>query len=257
MIMIVKNWIKSFPNKMFLCILFALILINVIATISENNLFQQLTKPLFVPVFLIYFLLKNKQIKTWVLTFLVFSFIGDFTSVFTYNLMLVNISSLAYCLSYTSLTFAVASRIKKLQLDKVISSYLVLVFLINAYLLYILFDVIRYYIPDSLEVTLFGIKSTALIVLAFVSFVDYLNSETKESIQFLIMALCFVFSDVLHYISTYYLYNFSFVMLDRVLHVVGLFFLFSYILEINKTKKSIQVNTSIFSSNKIKEFTLK
>ena len=233
---------------MFLCILFVLILINVIAIISENDLFQQLTKPLFVPIFLIYFLLKNKSINTGILTFLMFSFIGDFTSVFTYNLRFVNISSLAYCLSYAILTFAVVSRIKKLQLDKVISSYLVFVFLVNAYLLYILFDVIKYYIPDSLEVTLFGIKSTALIVLAFISFVDYLNSETKGSIQFLIMALCFVFSDILHYISTYYLYNLSFVMLDRVLHVVGLFFLFSYILEMNKARKNLKVNTAIFSS---------
>lgn len=248
MIMIVKNWIQKFPNKVFLCILFGLILINVIATIGENDLFQQLTKPLFVPVFLIYFLLKNKQIKTGIFAFLIFSFIGDFTSVFTYNLMLVNISSLAYCLSYTSLIMAVALRIKKLQLDKVISSYLIFVFLINAYLLYILFDVIKYYIPDSIEVTLFGIKSTALIALAFVSFVDYLNSETKESILFLIMVLCFVFSDVLHYISTYYLYNSSFVMLDRVLHLVGLFFLFSYILERNTIEKSIKVNTAVFSS---------
>ncbi|MDO6597175.1 hypothetical protein Q4512_09645 [Oceanihabitans sp. 2_MG-2023] len=171
--------------------------------------------------------------------------------------MLVNISSLAYCISYFALVAAVIPRIKNLQLDTVISSYLILVFLINAYLLYILFDVIKYYIPDSIEVTLFGIKSTALIVLAFVSFVDYLNSESKGSILFLIMALCFVFSDVLHYISMYYLYNMSFVMLDRVLHVVALFFLFSYILERNKTSKAVKLNTSIFSSKTINEITLK
>lgn len=246
--MIVKNWIKNFPNKMFLSILFALILINVIATISTSNLVQQLTKPLFIPVFLIYFLLKNKQIEISILAFLVFSFIGDFTSVFTYSLMLVNISSLAYCLSYSCLIITVASRIKKLELDKVISWYLVFVFLINAYLLYILFDVIKYYIPDSIEVTLFAVKSTALIALAFVSFVDYLNSQSKKSILFLIMVLCFVFSDVLHYISTYYLYRLGFVMLDRILHLVGLFFLFSYVLEVSKLKKYLKVNSVIYSS---------
>ncbi|QRM90915.1 hypothetical protein FG167_17240 [Lacinutrix sp. WUR7] len=233
-------------------ILFVLMLINVIATISANDLFQQLTKPLFVPVFLIYFLLRNKQIKISILAFLLFSFIGDFTSVFTYNLMLVNISSLAYCLSYSFLIIAVATRIKKLELDKVISSYLVFVFLINAYLLYTLFDVIKYYIPDSIEVSLFGIKSATLIALAFVSFVDYLNSETKVSIQFLIMVLCFVFSDVLNYISTYYLYNSSFVMLDRVLHLLGLFFLFSYVLERNKAKKELNVKAAFFLPKKLK-----
>jgi hypothetical protein len=218
---------------MFISILIGLILINVVATISGNELFQQMTKPLFVPVFLIYFLLTNKRISLLIFTFLAFSFIGDFTSVFTNNLLMVEVSSMLYCLSYISLIIASVIRIKKLKLDKVIGVYLILVFLINSYLLFTLFDILKYHIPDSIEITLFGIKSVSLLVLAFVAFIDYLNTDSKQSIQFLVMSLCFVFSDVLHYVSTYYMYNWSFVMLDRVLHVVGLFFLFNYILEVN------------------------
>ena len=246
MIMILNQWKNKLPSNTFWCVLFTLICINIFAVISGNNLLQQITKTLFIPIIFTYLLLIGKQIKTWILAFLLFSFTGDVTSNITASFMLLNISSFFYCLSYLSLIVAVARGIKKLKLDKVIRAYLISVFLINAILLYVLFDLIKYYIPDSIEVTLFAVKSIALITLAFISFVDYLNSETKGSILFLIMVLCFAFSDVLHYISVYYLYNWSFVLLDRVLHIVGLLFLFNYINERNKTTSDIEIKAKAF-----------
>jgi hypothetical protein len=257
MLYILKTWLKIFTNKMFLSILFGLILINVIATLSGNELFQQMTKPLFVPVFLIYFLLTKKHISFLIFTFLAFSFIGDFTSVFTNNLLMVEVSGLFYCLSYICLIIAAVIRIKKLKLDKVIGLYLILVFLINSYLLFTLFDILKYHIPDSVEITLFGIKSVSLLVLAFVAFVDYLNTDSKQSIQFLVMSLCFVFSDILYYVSTYYMYNWSFVMLDRVLHIVGLFLLFNYILEVNLERRRRSIMDRKISFKKAYQLKLK
>ncbi|MFD2823894.1 lysoplasmalogenase family protein [Lacinutrix iliipiscaria] len=242
---------------MFLLILLALILINVFATISENELFQQMTKPLFVPVFLIYFLLGNKKISPIIFIFLAFSFIGDFTSVFTNEILMVEVSSLFYCLSYISLIVASVLNIKKLKLDKIIGMYLVVVFVINSYLLFILFDTLKYHIPDSVEITLFGVKSVSLLVLAFIAFVNYLNTDSKQSIQFLVMSLCFVFSDVLYYVSTYYMYNWSFVMLDRVLHVIGLFFLFNLILEKNIERRRQSILAQKMSLRRAYELKLK
>lgn len=126
------------------------------------------------------------------------------------------------------------------ELNKVITLYLVVVIIINIYFLYAVYEILKSIIPDSLEVFLFGMKSISLIVLVIIAFGIYLNSETKLSILFLIMALSFVFSDILNYVSHYYLYHWSFIMLDRILHVIGLFFLFNYIIEYNKVHK-IQV----------------
>ena len=242
---------------MFLGILLALILINIFATASGNSLFQQLSKPLFVPAFLIYFLLTNQRISLLILTFLSFSFIGDFTSVFTDNLTMVEVSSMLYCLSYLCLIAAVLTKIRKLNLDKVIGIYLIIVFIVNAYLLFMLFDTIKYHIPDSVEITLFGVKAVSLLVLAFVAFVHYLNTDSKQSIQFLIMALCFVFSDVLHYVSTYYMYNWGFVMIERILHLIGLFFLFSYILEINVERRKQKIFSQRMLAKRAYELKLK
>ena len=257
MLYLLKTWLKIFTNKMFFSILFGLILINVIASLSGNESFQQITKPLFVPVFLIYFLITNKHISLLIFAFLAFSFFGDFTSIFTSNILMIEVSSFLYCLCYISLIIASLVGIKTLKLDKVIGIYLILVFLINSYLLFALFDILRAHIPNSVEITLFGVKSVALLVLTFVAFIDYLNTDSKKSIQFLVMALCFVFSDVLHYVSTYYMYNWSFVMLDRVLHVVGLFLLFNYILETNLERRRQTIRNKKLSFSKAYELKLK
>jgi hypothetical protein len=118
---------------------------------------------------------------------------------------------------------------------------------INSYFLYELFGILKTQISDITEVNLFVAKSVSLIVLAFISFVIYLNSDTRQSILFLFTTLCFVFSDVLHYVSNYYIYNWSFVMLNQVLHVVGLFFLFNYIIGENRLRKKQLVRERILN----------
>ena len=137
------------------------------------------------------------------------------------------------------------------EINKVITLYLVLVVMINMYFLYAFYEILKSIIPDSLEVFLFGMKSISLIVLVVIAFGVYLNSETKLSILFLIMAISFVFSDILNYVSQYYVYHWSFIMLDRILHVIGLFFLFNYIIEYNKVPKTQVVKEDKFVTKNI------
>lgn len=247
---ILKNWLQIGYNKIFLCALFLLVVFNVFAAISEIEPLLQLSKPLFIPIFLMYYFLRNKYINTIFVLCLVFFFFGDFTSVFFSNEYLLQTSSLLYCLSYLCLVYAALSKIKHLNFDFVIGGYLIVVFMINAYLMYELFAVLKMQIPNGIEVALFGLKSISLIVLCFIAFIVYLNSDTKESILFLIMALCFVFADVLYYISNYYLYSSSFVMLDRILHIFGLFLLLNYIIEQNRLRKKFKVEQRISNSEK-------
>lgn len=242
-----KEWLKISYNRIFLCVLCLLILINVLATISESGLLLQITKPLFVPVFIMYFFIKNKYFSFVFVLFLVFSFVGDFSSVFSSNNSIVKFSSFIYFLGYLTLVFYTISKFKRIRLDMVIGVYLLIVISINSYFVYELFSILKLQILDPIEVNLFAAKSVSLIALSFLSFVVYLNSDTKQSIIFLLMALCFVFSDVLYYISNYYIYNWSFVLLDRVLHVIGLFFLLNYIIGENRIRKRQIVEERITS----------
>jgi hypothetical protein len=228
-----------------------LVSFNVFATISENEALLQFSKPLFIPVFVMYYYIKNKYISAIFVLCLIFFFLGDFSSVFFSNEQLRQVSSLLYCISYLCLVYAALSKIQQLNFDIVIGTYLIIVFAINAYLMYELFAVLKLQIPNNMEVALFGVKSLSLIILSFVTFIAYLNSDTKESILFLIMALCFVFADVFYYISNYYIYTRSFVVLDRVLHIFGLFLLLNYIIEQNRKHKKNKVEQRAANSDKV------
>tara|TARA_R100001377_G_C3187283_1_gene109104 strand:- start:888 stop:1637 length:750 start_codon:yes stop_codon:yes gene_type:complete len=242
----VKNWLKISYNRNLIFVLFFLVLINVFAVLSDNNLLIQVTKPLFIPFLFMYYLIKNKYINTVMIMFLVFSFLGDFSSVLFSNPLMGNLSSLFYCISYFSLAYAAVSRIRIFNIDRVVAISLLLVFSINAYLMYQLFLVLQIKIPDANEVAIFGVKGIALMALAFMAFATYLSKDSRASILFLSTALCFVFADVLYYISNYYVYHYTFVVLEKTLHLLGLFFLFNYIIEYNRKRKKRLVlgNTS-------------
>ncbi len=206
---------------------------------------------MFIPFLFMYYLIKNKYINTVMIAFLVFFFLGDFSSVLFTNPEMVNLSSLFYCVSYFTLAYAAISRIRIFNIDMVVGICLLLVFSINAYLMYQLFTILQVKISDPTEVALFGVKSIALMALAFMAFATYLNKDSKASILFLSTALCFVFADVLYYISNYYVYHWSFVVLDRSLHVVGLFFLFNYIIEYNRKRKKRLVLSNNRTTEKV------
>lgn len=234
-----KSLFKSGFNKVFIGALFLLIVLNVIGAVSEDALFLQSTKPLFVPVFLIFFYLRNKAISIPFILFFLYSFLGDSASMFFSNETFIKASSIMYFLSYLCLIYFVMPKFKFEKRNKIISLYLLVLVLINIYFLYSVYGLLRGIIPDTLEVFLFGLKSISLIVLFVIAFGVYLHSETKLSILFLIMVLSFVFSDILNYVNQYYVYHWSFLMIDRVLHAVGLFYLFNYIVQYNVNKKSV------------------
>src|SRR5690554_556587 len=237
MFFIVKEWLNYSYNRIFLGVLFLLILLNIFASLSESDVLIQITKPLFIPIFIMFYYIKNRCVQVLLIIFFTLSFIGDFSSLFLTNNTLMKFSGFMHFLSYLALTIFIGSKIKRIRFDKVVAAYLVVVISINSYFLYELFGVVKAQIIDTAEVNLFAAKSISLLVLSLISFVVYLSSDTKQAILFLFTTLCFVFSDVLYYISNYYIYNWSFVMLNHVLHLVGLFLLFNFIIGENRLRK--------------------
>jgi len=224
-------------NKVFAAALILLIVLNIIGAISEDTLFLQSIKPLFIPVFLIFFFINNKVNNISFVLFFLYSFLGDSASMFFSNEIFLKASSVMYFLSYICLLSFIIPKFKFEDFNKIIAIYLSIVLLINMFFLYVVYGILKNIIPDSLELFLFCLKSISLIVLVIIAFGVYINFESRQTILFLIMAMCFMFSDLLNYISQYYVYHWSFSMLDRTLHVLGLFYLFNFIIEFNKDPK--------------------
>ena len=214
-----------------------LILLNVFASLSENDLLVQITKPLFVPVLMVFYFMKNRYIHPLIIAFFLLSFIGDFSSVVITWESLVSFPDFIYILGYTALILYVIPKLVNIRLDRVVGIYLIIVISINSYFIYELFDVLKMEISNITEVNLFVVKTVSLLALVFISFIVYLNSDTKQTILFLFATLSFMFSHILHYVSNYYIYDWSFDMLNNVLHAVGLFFLLNYVMGENRLRK--------------------
>ncbi len=247
-----KNTLNLRFNKLFFGALCLLIIITIAGTVGEYRNLAQFIRPLYIPVFLIFFFINNKTIKAPLILCLLYFFLGDVSSMFINDYIFVKTSSIMYFLSYMCLISFIAPKFKLEGFNKFIASYLVAVVLINIYFLVTICGILKTIMPDSLEVFLFGIKSISLIVLLFISFGVYLNSEKRVSILFLLMALSFIFSDFLNYVSQYYVYHWSFSMLDKVFHIIGLYCLFTYIYGYNKLvahKKQVHREEHISTNN--------
>ncbi len=246
-----KNWLNLTFNKVFFYALLGLIAISFFAAFSQNSLMLKSTMALFIPVLLIFYLVKYKSLGVIFISFLFFSFLGDISSSFFANETFVKVSSILYFLSYLYLIAIVVPKFKLLKVDKLIGIYLLGVFVINLFFLYTLYSILTVIIPDNTEVLLFGLKSLSLIVLAFISFGVYLNTQSRQSILFLVAVVFIVFSTILNYVNLYYLYHWSFEMLHRVLYGIGLYFIFRYVIADNKYKKAIYELRRSFTSDNI------
>ncbi|MDO5981193.1 hypothetical protein [Flavivirga spongiicola] len=246
-----KNWFNLTFNKVFFGALLGLIAINFFVTFTQDSLMLKSTMALFIPVFLIFYLVKYKSLRVVFISFLLFSFLGDMSLTFFSNETFVKVSSILYFLSYLYLITMVIPKFKLLKVGKLIGAYLLGVFVINIFFLYTLYSILKVVIPDHTEVLLFGLKSLSLIVLAFISFGVYLNTQTKQSILFLVAVVFMAFSTILNYVNLYYLYHWSFEMMYRTLYGVGLYFIFRYIIADNKYKKTIYELRERLSSENI------
>ncbi len=239
-IIIVKNLFAFSFNKTFFGVLLILLAVNTAAIYSEETLVLNITKALFVPVLLAFYFIKNKILSVSVFSFFLFSFLADTSSIYINNDTFINTSSVLYFLSYMCLISIIVSKFRILQLANVLKSYLLIMVLISVYFLYIIHGFLKVVVADPIEVFLFGVKSVSLIMLAIIAFGTYLSNETKSSILFLKASLCIVFSVILNYVSMYYIYNWSFIILDRALYGTGLFILFSYLIEENKNSVIVE-----------------
>ena len=131
--------------------------------------------------------------------------------------------------AYLLMIFVLLGKLKDVKLERFVSWYLAVVFFISTYLLYLLFTGLKDSFQDNVILTLMVSKGVALLVMAFLAFAIYLSKETAQSIIFLIVVCCFVFSDVLGFITTSYIQFWLFEAVQRIFQSLGLIFACIYV----------------------------
>ncbi|MCR8669102.1 hypothetical protein NO995_15560 [Aestuariibaculum sp. M13] len=242
-----KNWIANTGDKVFVLALWLLVAVSCIAVLTSKASLITYSLLLYVPLFSIAYFSKYKSLKFGFIAYLLFSFLGDTSSLFFTEGMLIKASSVFYFLGFMYLLIMILPKFKLSEVQPLVGPYLISVFLIFAFFLFQIYNILNLTLESTAEVQLFGLKSLSLVVLGLVAFGVYLNTQTKLSVLFLIGVGCLFFSVILNYINLYYVYRLEFVAIERILYTVALFFLFKHAV---LDKEQIQEEKS-FNSSKV------
>lgn len=246
-----KNLLKSTTNKTFACVLLAFLFFNIYASFNENTLLLQASKALTVPLFFSIYFLKNKFINNIFIAFLLLAFIGDLFSMMSINTGQLKVTSAAYFCCFVVLILVGLYRIRGYKFKGLVGAYLVVVFLLNAYFMYSLYGMLSYNIADSTELFFTTLQIIALVILGFVAFAGYLNEDGRQSIVFLVMSFCLIFSQVLNFVETYYISYSLFIVLEWSAHIAGLVLFYMYLVEHNRQRKRKIVQERIAITEKM------
>ncbi len=220
---------KLKPNMVLVMVLFVLLLGTSLATYFDVIVVPKIAKLITVTILLtFYFCQLNKMANIFLTVFLVF-FVGDAFSVFDFGDIASKLSKTMYIGAYLLLIFVLLGKLKRVKFEGLVTVYLVLVLLLNSYFLYALYGVAKDNFVDTINLVLYICHGITLIAMTYFAFAVYLSRETAQSITFLLMVFCFVFSDVLHYICNLYVYYWIFEVFEGVLHTAGLFLLYKYV----------------------------
>ncbi len=222
----------------------ALFLINGIAMYFENNVVPNITKFISVIVVLTVYFSRLNHMANVFLAIFIFIFLGDIFSVFGFGDLAYKLSKTFSLGSYILLIFILLGKLKRIKYEGLVSVYLVIILLLNSYFLYVLYDILKDNFSDNVSLVLSICHGIIIIAMSYLAFAVYLSKESTQSIIFLVMVFCLVFSDVLTYICNLYVYYWVFDYLAIMLHIVSGYLFFRYVFNhhkiINVTTKVVE-----------------
>ncbi|OMP29792.1 hypothetical protein [Mangrovimonas sp. DI 80] len=241
-------WHKMTSNKSLVIVFSALFALQVLAVIQDDLMLDRIAKIVVIPVLLTLYFTRMKYMANIFLTVFLCSFLGDVFTVFHKNELTHQLSEMAYVGSYILLLGVLISQFRKVRFEGVVSVYLGLIFMFNAYLLYILYGAVKNSFVDDISLWLYAGRGLAIVLLVFLAFALYLSRESKQSIILLVTVACFAFGDVLKYICELYVYFWVFEVFAIALHLAALVFLLAYVSNHHRKAVRYSVNKESLSS---------
>jgi hypothetical protein len=236
----ITNWIKQSDNKILLLVLL-LFFLKIFSLITGGQEFSRYTEPWVLIAILGLFMYKYPKISILLKGFILFALAGNVFGLFRFEVEGIQLETIAYCLGYLCLLYEAVFKIKKVKINYIVGLYLIFVFAINAYFIYVLYEIFKEVVLNNLELSLIVVRLVSLLLFALFSFTLYLSSETKQSILLLIMSISLIFSDVLFLIDEYYLYFWIFDFLSKSLYLVTIYCLYLYISGFYKNKTTLNL----------------
>ncbi len=222
--------------------LFLLVLLAICSTaFTENILNLRFVILLTVPLFAVLYFLKSRAPSPLMGFFLLFAFLGNAFSIIFSEAKYVGVSNILYLAASVCLLINVQPKFKRSMQNKNswLVSYLLGMFVIGLCFLFEITHVFSLLVLKDIEFYVFVFQGIGLLLLVFMSFGVYLNTQSPSAISFLVASISFGFALAVSYISAFYLYDWAFVQLSSLFYLSGLYFMFKYLLMENKKKTKI------------------
>ncbi|MDI1316951.1 hypothetical protein [Flavobacterium sp.] len=193
-------------------------------------------KPLFVPLFLVYAILKNGFVfpKPY-FYFVLFFYLGQTFMLFSDNSgRVLQLALVFYVMFYFALINLSLPLIRGKHFKTVFTKLTTFVILLNAFFLFLIVYIMFETATDIIVNYIAIFNATAALALMICAVV-YLSSETdKKSFLYFCGAITLILSDVFSAINVYYINVFTLNILEIILHFGGFYLIYLFVIEKGK-----------------------
>lgn len=224
-----KRWHALSPNWAIITLLTIIVICNFLAYFYNVLPLSNAIALLLIPALLTLYFYRQRFMANVFFSIFLLYFLGIIFQVFDNFALSTKLSESFLLGTYLMMIFVLLGSLKHIKFEGVVSGYLIIVLLVNAYLMYAMFSNVQDNFMDSVILTLAVCKGIALLIMGFVAFAVYLSQETSQSILFLSIVCCFVFADVLSFTTTVYVQFWLFESFHNILQGLGLFMLCIYV----------------------------
>lgn len=179
---------KKYLPRTFLFVFLLVSLIDIIAILNSNSLWQTIAKPLIIPALLAYYISSSKTSNKFYILALIFSFVGDVLLLDKSNMFLFGIG--AFLITQVLYIYIFSKGLKASPKRKIILAFLpfLLFFLV-------LIGILKPGLKDFfVPVVIYG---AAISVFGSISLLKYLVKKDSVNLKLFIGATIFILSDSL------------------------------------------------------------
>jgi len=197
-------------------------------------------KPIIIPLFVCYAYIENKRIFSYkYILFVLFFYCSETLMVFSVtHEILVRYSLVFSFFTYLSLINIVFEVVKNSNFQKIIKGYNLFVVLLNAFFLVLVVLILISTLDKYTNyVVVLNAFSAILLAITAIIYLSALNS--KKSIIYFFGAFAIILSDIFAALVFYYLEDEILNLADRILHFVGFFMIYLFVLENKKVNESM------------------
>ncbi|HUH27018.1 hypothetical protein [Gelidibacter sp.] len=224
-----ERWHALCPNWALTLFFVLIVTLNVLCSYYGFSVVTKTMTLSTVPIVLILYFYKQRIMANIFSVIFALYFLGIIFNAFDQFSLSTKFSEWCFTGAYLLMVFVMLGKLKGVKLEGFVSWYLIVVFFISTYFVFLLFTGLKGSFQDTVILSLMVSKGVVLLVMAFLAFAIYLSKETAQSIIFLTVVCCFIFSDVSGFITTSYVQFWLFEAVQSIFQSIGLFMACIYV----------------------------